>query len=100
MFNLLADAAEGGNSWVMIAILGVFFVIMIVMTVIPQRKQKKKMQDMMNSITVGDKIMTIGGFVGTITEINTDTDRYTVNVGTEENPVNVVIVKNAVRSKL
>ena len=55
---------------------------------------------MMNSITVGDKIMTIGGFVGTITEINTDTDRYTVNVGTEENPVNVVIVKNAVRSKL
>ncbi|MBQ4072706.1 MAG: preprotein translocase subunit YajC [Clostridia bacterium] len=100
MFNLLADAGNGGNSWVMIAILGVFFVIMIVMTVIPQRKQKKKMQDMMNSITVGDKIMTIGGFVGTITEINTDTDRYTVNVGTEENPVNVVIVKNAVRSKL
>ena len=43
MFNLLADSANGGNSWVMIAILGVFFVIMIVMTVIPQRKQKKKM---------------------------------------------------------
>lgn len=96
MFNLLA----GENNWVMIVILAVFFVIMIVMTVIPQRKQKKKMQDMMNSITVGDKIMTIGGFIGTITEINTDTDRYTVNVGTDENPVNVVIVKNAVRSKL
>ena len=95
MFNLLAD-----NNWVMIAIPGVFFVIMIVMTVIPQRKQKKKMQDMMNSIAVGDKIMTIGGFIGTITEINTDTDRYTINVGTEENPVNVVIVKNAVRTKL
>ena len=41
MFNLLADS-NGGQSWVMIAILGVFFVIMIVMTVIPQRKQKKK----------------------------------------------------------
>ena len=95
MFNLLAD-----NNWVMIAILGVFFVIMIVMTVIPQRKQKKKMQDMMNSIAIGDKIMTIGGFIGTITEINTDTERYTINVGTEENPVNVVIVKNAVRTKL
>ena len=98
MFNLLAS--EGGNNWIMIAILGVFFVIMIVMTVIPQRKQKKKMQDMMNSITVGDKIMTIGGFVGIVSEINTDTDRYTINVGTEDNPVNVVIVKNAIRSKL
>lgn len=98
MYNLLAEG--GSNNWIMIAILGVFFVIMIVMTVIPQRKQKKKMQDMMNSITVGDKIMTIGGFIGTVTEINTDNDRYTINVGTEENPVNVVIVKNAVRSKL
>ncbi len=99
MFNLLADS-NGGQSWVMIAILGVFFVIMIVMTVIPQRKQKKKMQDMMNSITIGDKIMTIGGFVGVVTEINTDNERYTINVGTEDAPVNVVIVKNAIRSKL
>ncbi len=98
MFNLLSESS--GNNWIMIAILGVFFVLMIVMTVIPQRKQKKKMQDMMNSITVGDKIMTIGGFVGIITEINTDTDRYTVNVGTEDAPVNVIIVKNAIRSKL
>ncbi|MDD3947714.1 MAG: preprotein translocase subunit YajC [Clostridia bacterium] len=88
------------TQWYMYAILGGFFVLMIVMTIIPQRKQKKKMEAMMSSITVGDKIMTIGGFVGTIIELNEETGRYTLNVGSEEEPVNVVIVKNAIRSKL
>ncbi len=93
-------ATSGGNDWYIWIILGVVFVGMILMTVIPQRKQKKKMQEMMSSLSVGDKIMTIGGFVGTITEINNDNDRFTINVGTEEEPVNVVIVRNAVRTKL
>lgn len=87
-------------DYVLWIILGAFFVLMIVMTVIPQRKQKKKMQEMMSSLAVGDSIMTIGGFVGVITDVNPDTDRYTINVGNEENPVNVIIVKNAIRQKL
>lgn len=93
-------ATSGGNDWYIWIILGVVFVGMILMTVIPQRKQKKKMQEMMSSLSVGDKIMTIGGFVGTITEINNDNDRFTINIGTDEEPVNVVIVRNAVRTKL
>lgn len=93
-------ATSGGNDWYIWIILGVVFVGMILMTVIPQRKQKKKMQEMMSSLSVGDKIMTIGGFVGTITEINNDNDRFTINIGSEEEPVNVVIVRNAVRTKL
>lgn len=99
---LCADSTEGssGSSWIMLVILGVFFVAMILMTVIPQRKQKKKMQDMMSSLAVGDKIMTIGGFVGAIVEINAENDRYTINVGSDENPVNVTVVKNAIRTKL
>ena len=97
MFNNLVSAF---SDYIMFIVLGAFFVLMIVMTIIPQRKQKKKMQEMMNSIQVGDKIMTIGGFIGTIIEVNEETGRYTINVGTEEQPTNVVIIKNAVRSKL
>ncbi len=98
--NLLAEAEGGASSWVMFAVLGVFFVIMIVMTVIPQRKQKKKMAEMMSSLAIGDSIMTIGGFVGVITEIDAEADRYSINVGTEEAPVIVKIIKNAIRTKL
>jgi preprotein translocase subunit YajC len=101
MINLLLQtAAGGGSTWWMIGILGIFFVLMIVMTIIPQKKQKKKMAEMFNSLSVGDKVMTIGGFVGTIIEIDAPNDRYLVNVGNEENPVNVTVIKNAIRTKM
>lgn len=88
------------GSWPILVIMGVFFVLMIVMTIVPQRKQKKKMAEMLSSIQVGDKIMTIGGFVGTIVSYDAENDRYVMNVGTEEQPSLVTIIKNAVRSKL
>ncbi len=91
---------EGGSNIWMFVILGVFLVLMIVMSIIPQRKQKKKQEEMMNSIQVGSKIMTIGGIIGVITDYDPATDYYTLNVGTKENPSYMVIVKNAIRSKL
>lgn len=97
MSNLLL---AWNNTYTMYIILGVFLVLMIVMTIIPQRKQKKKQEEMMNSIQIGDKIMTIGGFVGTIVEYDPGTDQYVINVGTEENPTHVTIVKNAIRTKM
>ncbi|NLL56557.1 MAG: preprotein translocase subunit YajC [Clostridiales bacterium] len=101
MINLLLQtAAAGGSTWWMIGVLGIFFVLMIVMTIIPQRKQKKKMAEMFNSLSVGDKVMTIGGFVGVITEIDAPNDKYIINVGNEENPVNVTVIKNAIRAKM
>lgn len=97
--NLLAET-DSSSSIVMFAVLGVFFVIMILMTVIPQRKQKKKMAEMMSSLAIGDSIMTIGGFVGVITDIDAEADRYSINIGTEEEPVITKIIKNAIRTKL
>ncbi len=97
MFNNLVSAF---TDYIMFIVLGAFFVLMIVMTIIPQRKQKKKMQEMMNSIQVGDKIMTIGGFVGVITEYDAASDGYVINIGTAETPVNVSIIKNAIRTKM
>ena len=95
-----ALGGEGGNQIWMLVILGVFLVLMIVMSIVPQRKQKKKQEEMMNSIQVGSKIMTIGGIIGVIVEYDPATDYYTLNVGTKTNPSYIVIVKNAIRSKL
>ncbi len=81
-------------------ILGVFLVLMIVMTIVPQRKQKKKQEEMMNSIQIGSRIMTIGGIVGKILEYDPATDYYVINVGTDEEPTKMTIVKNAIRSKV
>ena len=100
MLNLIGNWFQDNAQYFMYIGLAVVIVLMIVMTIIPQRKQKKQQEEMMNSIQIGDKIMTIGGFVGTIVEYDPGTEQYVINVGTEENPTNVTIVKNAIRSKL
>jgi preprotein translocase YajC subunit len=76
---------------------------MIVFSIIPNRRKRKEQALMMQSITTGDKILTIGGFVGTVVEYNSDTMRYYVNMAREgegEPPIIVVIMKDAIRSKL
>lgn len=96
MINMIA-AGESG-SWGMLIVLGVFFVVMILMTIIPNRKAKKQQDAMMNSLGPGAKIMTVGGFIGTIVSI--DQQYIYLNVGTEETPQVVCIVKSAVRQRL
>lgn len=39
----------------------------------PQRKQKKEKNSMLDSLTVGDEIYTIGGILGTVTRIKDKT---------------------------
>ena len=50
---------------------------------------------MMSSLCVGTKLMTVGGIVGKITQVNAD-NTLIVNVGTEANPTLIVIDKKAV----
>lgn len=92
--------AAWNPQYTMFLVLGGFVILMIVMTIIPQRSQKKKQETMMNSIQLGDRIMTIGGFVGAVEEYDPSNDQYVINVGTPENPTHVTIVKHAIRQRL
>ncbi|MBR4068043.1 MAG: preprotein translocase subunit YajC [Clostridia bacterium] len=49
------------------------FVIFYFMLIRPQRKKEKKVQEMLNALKVGDRVSTIGGIYGTITNIKDDT---------------------------
>lgn len=48
------------------------FVIMYFVLIRPQRKKEKEAQAMIKSLTVGDKIVTIGGICGKIVKIKDD----------------------------
>lgn len=84
-----------GKSWIMYVVIGVVLVLMIVLTIIPQKKRQKQQQNMMNSLAVGTKIMTIGRMVGKITQVNPD-NTLIVNVGTDASPTLIVIDRQAV----
>lgn len=91
---MIATLALATQYWMYIAI-GVVLVVMIVLTIIPQKKRQKEQKAMMDSITVGTKIMTIGRMVGKITQVNAD-NTLIVNVGTENSPTLIVIDRQAV----
>ena len=62
--------AEGGASMIimMVVMIGVFYFFLIR----PENKKKKKAEEMRNSLSVGDKITTIGGIVGKIVDVSGD----------------------------
>ena len=64
---------------------GMFIIMMIVLLlvmIIPQRKRDKKIKDMLSSIKVGDRVRTIGGIYGTVTNIKDDI--ITISVGPDK----------------
>ena len=57
----------------------------------PQKKQQQERQNLLNSLKKGDKIITIGGIYGTITDISERTVKVEVAEGVE-----VIMVRSAV----
>jgi preprotein translocase subunit YajC len=70
-----------------VLILGIFYVIVV----LPQQRRQRKLQDMIDSLKKGDRIITSGGIYGTV--VGVKDDRIEVRVA--EN-VKVEMSRNAV----
>ena len=68
--NILYIAGIETQSIIMLAVLAVLMVLMLVMSIVPQRKRQKEAQKMMESLSAGTKVKTIGGFIGEIKSID------------------------------
>ncbi|MCC8049055.1 MAG: preprotein translocase subunit YajC [Clostridiales bacterium] len=77
MLNLLTettDTASTGSSMIVLVIyIVVIGVAMYFFAVRPQKKEQKRMQALINSVEVGDTIVTTSGFYGVVIDI-TDED--------------------------
>ena len=93
LFNFFADAATGNgtttdasqNGWVTWVIFGGIAIFMIVMMSLNQRKNKKAQAEMQSKIRVGATIMTIGGIVGEI--IQMDAEHFWLATGLGEDKI-------------
>ncbi|MGB7924857.1 MAG: preprotein translocase subunit YajC [Pyrinomonadaceae bacterium] len=69
LFILFQNAGGGGSFIVAILpwllIFGVFYVLII----LPQRKRQRQLQDTIANLKAGDRIVTTGGIIGTITAV-------------------------------
>ncbi len=74
-FLLEAAATESlfsvlmANTMPFVVVLGVMYFMLIS----PQKKREKRMQDMRNSLEIGDGVITAGGIVGRVISIKEDT---------------------------
>jgi preprotein translocase subunit YajC len=93
MINLYAAET---NILMYVLIFGGFIALMMFTSILPQKKRQKQMKSMMDSLRVGNKIKTIGGFIATIVSIDSDKDEVVINLGTEKDPVYATITRLAV----
>jgi preprotein translocase subunit YajC len=62
----------------MVLIIGVFYFLMIR----PENKRKKEAEQMRNDLSVGDRITTIGGIVGTVVSVKDD--KFVIETGADQ----------------
>ncbi|MDR1940406.1 MAG: preprotein translocase subunit YajC [Clostridiales bacterium] len=90
-------AATFFEQYGMLIFLGVLIVGMLVFNVVSGKKKAKQRQELLNSMGVGTKILTIGGMYGTIVGVTSD-NKLIVNVGTDESETLIVFDKQSIRT--
>ncbi len=90
---ILAQAASGQANPVLAFLpLVLMFVVFYFLLILPQQKRQKKLNQMIQELKKGDRVVTTGGVIGTIAGIQDD---YVVlKVGDTETKIEVL--KNAI----
>ena len=72
-FAMGAATDTGGSPWLQlipfVLVLGIFYFIIL----LPMRKKQQKVQEFLEGLKVGDKIVTTGGIHGLVTRLSGDT---------------------------
>ena len=103
LFNFFTDATTDTSTdgdqtggWGMYIIFGVMIVLCIVMMIIPQRKAKKAQEEMNKKLGVGVTIMTIGGIIGEIVQM--DAEHIWLATGLGEDKIVMQFSQRAIHS--
>lgn len=71
----MAGAPEGGggNLVSMLVLMGILVAIWYFLIIGPERKRKARLQEMINNLKSGDRIITVGGIHGTVSGVTDKT---------------------------
>jgi len=68
----MAASADGTNPWLQLvpfaAVLGIFYFIIL----LPMKRKQQKVQQFLDSLKVGDRVITTGGIHGQVTKLGGD----------------------------
>ena len=88
------EASAAGSMFTLIIPLALMFVFMYFAIILPDKKKKKKAEEMRSNLSLGEEITTIGGLTGKVVQVTEET----VTFETGEDRVRIQIMKWAIQS--
>lgn len=70
---MILAATGTSNILFIVGYIAFFAILMYFIAIRPQKKQQKKQQELLNSMEVGDSVLTTSGFYGVVIDITEDT---------------------------
>ncbi len=61
-------------------ILGIGLVVLIALMFWPQLQARRRRQQQLDQLRIGDEVVTVGGIIGTLAEVNRDENRAAIEV--------------------
>lgn len=92
-FALFMALQQGGSPLGMLIPMVLVFVLFYFLIIVPQRKRQKAVDEMLNNLKAGDKVVTSGGIYGQI--ISVREDNRTVQLKIAEN-VRIEVARSAI----
>ena len=103
LFNLLLEGTEeatkeagGIGSWVIMGVLVIGIIGLFIWSNISNKKKKKAEQEMVSTLKIGDRVMTIGGVCGFVAQINDAENSFVLETGLEDNKSFIKFDKRAI----
>lgn len=104
LLNLLLEGTtesttkQGGGigSWIIMGVLLLGIIGLFVWSNISNKKKKKAEQEMVTSLKIGDRVMTIGGVCGFVAQINDAENSFVLETGLEDNKSFIKFDKRAI----
>ncbi len=79
-------AAANGMSGIVLVLYIVFFIAFIYFLMVrPQKKEQKRVDNMLSQLAVGDSVLTTSGFYGMIIDIDDENNMVIVEFGSNKN---------------
>ena len=94
-FTPLAASSSSGSGFSLISFLVAMVAVFYFLLIRPQQRRQRQQRSLIESVEVGDEIMTIGGIFGTVREM--DDESVTVEVAPN---IEIRFVKSAISRKL
>jgi len=98
--DVAAVAPSAGDAfWMNMGLVGIMFILFYVLLIRPQQRRLRQQRDMLDTLKKGDKIITGGGLVGTVSKLVSDSEveidlggvkvtalRYTIQTRMDDKP--------------